>query len=373
MRSTSNASSSLRSGTLDFARRILMSEYFALILSVVYFLIIALIVPSMFSVRNLQNIFSNMWPLFTVAIGQTFVLLLGGIDLSQASILSLTSVVGTAFICRAANPDTLGTSPLWGWFLTENGGPLATTPDLLATVVGILIMLAAGTLIGLINGNLIARLSMSPFMVTLISKMFFSALAIFITKSRNIMFLPESFENLGYEAVGFLPYSFFIAIVLGLLAHFILTFTVRGRQIYSTGVNQRTALISGISTVRTQIFVYGFSGFCAAIGAVLYSSRLMQGRPTLGDAMFNDIMAATVIGGTSMYGGKGKVTWTLFGVLFYTILATSLQQLKLDNFTIDIVKGGVILLAATLDAVRSMLQKNLTVSTHEVTGKKVSA
>ena len=110
------------SGTAHFARKLLMSEYFALILSVVYFLVIACIVPSMFSVRNMQNIFSNMWPLFTVAIGQTFVLLLGGIDLSQSSIMSLTSVMGTIFICRSANPDTLGTSPLWGWFLTENGG-----------------------------------------------------------------------------------------------------------------------------------------------------------------------------------------------------------------------------------------------------------
>ena len=360
------------SGTAHFARKLLMSEYFALILSVVYFLVIACIVPSMFSVRNMQNIFSNMWPLFTVAIGQTFVLLLGGIDLSQSSIMSLTSVMGTIFICRSANPDTLGTSPLWGWFLTENGGPFANAPDLVATLIGIAIMLIVGILIGFINGNLIARLDMPPFMVTLISKMFFSALAILITKSRNVMFLPKSFEDLGYEAISFIPYSFFIAVLLGIVAHFILTYTVRGRHIYSTGVNKKASQVSGISTIKTQIFVYSFSGFCAALASVLYSARMMQGRPTLGDAMFNDIMAATVIGGTSMYGGKGKVTWTLFGVLFYTSLSTSLQQLKLDNFTIDIVKGGVILLAATLDAVRSQMQRNLIIPVEKNSRKEVA-
>jgi ribose transport system permease protein len=117
--------------------------------------------------------------------------------------------------------------------------------------------------------------------------------------------------------------------------------------------------------------VYAFSGFCAAVGSVLYSGRLMQGRPTMGATMLLDIMAATVIGGTSLFGGKGKVTWTLYGVLFYTILATSLQQLKLDNFTIDIVKGFIILAAATLDAVRSSLRKTSTTAPAP-DGKKVA-
>lgn len=353
-------------------KKLLMSEYFALILSVVYFLVIAAFVPSMFSARNMRNIFSNMWPLFTIAVGQTFVLLLGGIDISQSAIMSVTSVIGAVFVCRSANPDTLGTSPLWGWFLTENGGPFANVPDVPATLIAILIMVFVGTLIGFINGNLIARLNMPPFMVTLISKMFFEALAILITKSRNVMCLPTSFEDLGYEAVGFLPWSFFFAIVLAIVAHFLLTYTIRGRHIYSVGVNPKAAKVSGISTVKTNIFVYSFSGFCAALGAVLYSARMMQGRPSLGSNMFNDIMAATVIGGTSMYGGKGKITWTLFGVLFYTILSTSLQQLKLDNFTIDIVKGVVILLAATLDAVRSRMQREIIVSVDENKGKKVT-
>lgn len=346
-----------RSGIKDFASRLIMSEYFILVLSVVYFFIIAAIVPSMLKTNNLRNIFSNMWPLFTIAIGQTFVLLLGGIDLSQTSIMALTSVIGAAFMCQGANPNVLGNSPLWGWFLTAEGGPLTNIPDMAATIIAIAIMLIVGTAIGFINGTLISRLRMPPFMVTLISQMFFSALAIFITKSQNIIFLPMPFEDLGGTAIGFIPYSFFVAVVLGIVAQIILSFTLRGKFIYATGANIRAAKVSGVATQKTTVFVYSFSGFCAAVGSVLYSARLMMGRPTLGATMLMDVMAATVIGGTSLAGGKGKVTWTLYGVLFYTILSTSLQQLRLDNFTIDIVKGIVILLAATLDAVRQEITR----------------
>ena len=151
-----------------------------------------------------------------------------------------------------------------------------------------------------------------------------------------------------------------MAVAVAGLAQFLLSKTLRGRYIYATGGNIRAARVSGVPTAKITIFVYAFSGFCAAVGSVLYSGRLMQGRPTMGSTMLLDIMAATVIGGTSLFGGKGKVTWTLYGVLFYTILATSLQQLKLDNFTIDIVKGAIILAAATLDAVRSQLRKKST-------------
>ncbi len=353
-----------------FTTKLLMSEYFVLALSVIYFFVIAAIVPSMLSPHNLSNIFSNMWPLFAIAVGQTFVLLLGGIDLSQTSVMAVTSVIGAAFMCSAANPAVLGNSPLWGWFLTENGGPLVNLPGPAITLIGIAIMLLIGTLIGTVNGTLIAKLNMPPFMVTLIAQMFYSALAIYITKSQNIMFLPESFENLGSESIGFFPYSFFVAVALAAVAQFILSLTLRGKYIYATGGNIRAARVSGVPTGKITVFVYAFSGFCAAVGSVLYSGRLMQGRPTMGATMLLDIMAATVIGGTSLFGGKGKVTWTLYGVLFYTILATSLQQLKLDNFTIDIVKGAIILAAATLDAVRSSLRKTSTTAPAPE-GKKV--
>ncbi|MDR1899105.1 MAG: ABC transporter permease [Treponema sp.] len=356
----------------DFLARLLISEFFVLVLGVVYFFLISAFVPTMLNINNIRNIFSNMWPLFAIAIGQTFVLLLGGIDLSQTSVMALSSVIGAVLMTRSANPDVLGNSPLWGWFLTENGGPLAAYPQLVSTLLGIGAMLVTGLIIGTINGVLIAKLSMPPFMVTLIAQMFYSALAILITKSQNVMGLPDSFCVIGAGRIGFIPYSFFVAVALAAAAQFVLSRTVRGRWIYSTGANIRAAKVSGVPTVNTTVFVYAFSGFCAAAGSVLYSGRLMMGRPTLGANILMDIMGATIIGGTSLFGGKGKITWTLFGVLFYTIMTTSLTQLRLDAFTIDVVKGLIILAAGTMDVMRTHIQRRVTIAAAPAAGRKVA-
>jgi ribose transport system permease protein len=285
--------------------------------------------------------------------------------------MALTSVIGAVLMSRAANPDVLGNSPLWGWFLTEAGGPFGAYPEALAAILGIVIMLGVGISVGIANGMLIAKLNMPPFMVTLIAQMFFSALAILITKSQNVMGLPDAFINIGFGRIGFIPFSFFIALLLTVAAHFLLTRTVRGRWIYSTGANRRAAKVSGVPTENTIIFVYAFSGFCAAVGSILYSGRLMQGRPTLGANILMDIMGATIIGGTSLFGGKGKITWTLFGVLFYTIMTTSLTQLRLDAFTIDVVKGLIILAAGTMDVLRTRIQRQTTVTASN-TGKRAA-
>jgi ribose/xylose/arabinose/galactoside ABC-type transport system permease subunit len=202
--------------------------------------------------------------------------------------------------------------------------------------------------------------------------MFYSALAILITKSQNVMGLPDSFCVIGAGRMGFIPYSFFIAIALAVAAQFVLSRTVRGRWIYSTGANIRAARVSGVPTVNTSVFVYAFSGFCAAVGSVLYSGRLMMGRPTLGANILMDIMGATIIGGTSLFGGKGKITWTLFGVLFYTIMTTSLTQLRLDAFTIDVVKGLIILAAGTMDVMRTRIQRRATVVAASAAKKKAA-
>lgn len=352
-----------------FLTKLMISEYFVLILSIVYFLIISMIVPSMLSTNNLKNIFSNIWPLLAVAIGQTFVLLLGGIDLSQISVISLTSVLGTMLISGGFNPDKFQKSPLWGLLIKEGGGVLSKYPEAAAVVLSILVMLLLGTAIGFLNGILIAKIKMPPFMVTLIAQMLFAAVALYITQSQNIVNLPDSFVAIGFEGVGFIPYALFVTVGLVLIAHFLLSKTIVGRWIYSTGANMRASRVSGVPTIKITVFVYAFSGFCSAVAALLYSGRLMMGRPTLGENMLMDIIGATVIGGTSMFGGKGKVVWTLYGVLFYCILTTSLTQLKLDAFTVNVVKGMVILLAAVLDVTRTKMQQHVVVHTKKKGGK----
>ncbi len=128
-----------------------------------------------------------------------------------------------------------------------------------------------------------------------------------------------------------------------------------GRWFYATGSNQRTSKVSGVPVARVIIMAYVLSGMFAAMGAVFYSARLGAGRPTLGATLLLDVVGATVIGGTSLFGGKGKIMWTVFGVLFFVLLDNSLNLLNLSFYWVQIVKGSVILLAATLDVLRTRL------------------
>jgi ribose/xylose/arabinose/galactoside ABC-type transport system permease subunit len=334
-------------------RRLLLSEYFVLYLSIIYFLVLWPFIPRIASPQNLGNIFSNMWPLLAVAIGQTFVLIVAGIDLSQSSIIALVSVIGAAIMTTQLDPVLFEKSPLWGVFLNETGGPLAGS--WLALPIALIVMLAVGALIGLWNGTAVARLKMPPFMVTLVGMMFFSAAAIFLTKSENIIHLPNAYVAIGQGQISFIPYSFFVVGALAIAAQWLLSRTVLGRWFYAVGTNIRTAAVSGVPVARVIITAYVLSGFFAAVGSILYSARLAAGRPTLGATLLLDVVGATVIGGTSLSGGKGKIMWTVFGVLFFVLLDNSLNLLNLSFFWVQIVKGSVILLAAGLDVARTRL------------------
>lgn len=337
----------------DILKRLLLSEYFILYLSIAYFLVLAPFVANLASLENMKNVVSNMWPLFAIAIGQTVVLIIAGIDLSQTSIMGMTSVVGALIMSSGFNPVLFSKSPVWGWLINENGGPLANRGA--AVPVALLAMVITGIAIGVFNGVAITKLRMTPFMVTLVAQMFFGAFAIYITKSQNVIKLPEAYKVIGSGGISFLPYAMLVALALAVIAHVLLSKTMLGRWLYSVGTNTKASLTSGVPTSRVIIFAYAFSGFCAAVASILYSSRLEMGRPTLGANILMDIIGATVIGGTSMFGGKGKVKWTLFGVLFFVLLSNTLNLLNLSYFTINIVKGAVILLAALIDVTRTRI------------------
>lgn len=356
-----------------FLRRLLLSENFVLYLIIVYFLVLVPFLPTLSNPRNLSNLLSNTWPLFAVAIGQTFVLIIAGIDLSQGSIMGLTSVAGATIMATAVNADVLFKSPLWGTVLTENGGLLANHP--FSVLIGVLVMVLIGALIGFFNGYAISKFNMPPFMVTLVGLIFFSAFAIYLTQSENIRNLPESYIALGKGDIvsvyfgeqaesqiprrdihSFVTYPMVISLALAFVAHQLLSRTVFGRHVYAIGTNREAAEISGVPTTRVIVMVYVFSGICAAIASILFSARLEAGRPTLGEGtQLLDIIGATVIGGTSLFGGKGKIQWTFYGVLFFVLLSNTLNLMNLSTFQIDMVKGVVILAAAVIDVTRRRL------------------
>jgi len=354
-------------------RRLLLSEYFVLYLTIAYFAAVAVFFPALAEPRNISNQLSNVWPLLAVAIGQTFVIIIAGIDLSLGATMGLASVAGAVVMAGSADKLLLGGSPLWGTALTEAGGLLANHPW--APAAAMATMLLVGVLVGLVNGYFIARFRMPAFMMTLVALMFCSSLAIWITQSQNIVDLPEAFTRLGSgdlvsfyfgematpeirrrDILPFVTYPTLIALALAVGAHLLLSRTIFGRHVYAIGNNARAAEISGVPMRRTIIAVYAFAGFCAGVAAILYSARLEGGRPTIGGgSALLDIIGATVIGGTSLSGGKGKVPWTFVGVLFFVLLSNTLNYMRLSAFHIDVVKGAIILAAALLDVLRTRL------------------
>lgn len=316
--------------TAPGALRVFASESLVLGLSVIYFLAMLPFTPGLASPENLRNVLSSLLPLFIVSLGQTVVLIGGGIDLSVTSIIALASITGAGLM----NSST-------GWLA---GSPWAVP-------AGILAMLAAGALLGAANGTAVTRLRMPPFIVTLTSMMFFSGFAIWITQSRNIGNLPPSFNAIGAR----LGPAFAVTLLVAAGVHLGLSRALPGRWLYATGQNAKAALISGVPVRSVILGSYVLSGICAAVAAVLYTGRLETGSPVLGQRILLDVIGATVIGGASLYGGKGKVLWTLSGALFLTLLDNSLNLLNLSYFTIMIAKGAVILLAALADTLRHRL------------------
>ncbi|MBX3744860.1 MAG: ABC transporter permease [Verrucomicrobiae bacterium] len=310
------------------ALRLIRSEYLVLLLSGALVVALGPFTPGLVSAGNLVNLLGNLAPLLIVAVGLTVVLIAGGIDLSVTSVIALTSVVGGMVM----NGET-------GWL---RGHPAAVP-------VGTLLMLTLGGLMGAGNGFAVTRLRMPPFMVTLTSMMFLSGLAIWLTRSRNIPGLPPAFTILGGPVWISLP----IAAAFAGVAHLMLSRSMFGRWLHAVGHNPRTAHVSGVPVEGVVTMAYVVSGIFAAAASVLYTARLETASPVLGQRILLDVIGATVIGGTSLFGGKGKVLWTLFGVLFLTLLDNALNLLDLSYFTIMIVKGLVILMAAVLDVGRS--------------------
>ncbi len=310
--------------------RSLRARHLVLWLAVVYFAALAPFTPGLASQGNLVEILRTLLPLFIVAAGQMVVLITGGIDLSVCSIMALSSVLGALTM----NSDS-------GWLA---GSPVAVP-------VGVAVMLLSGAGVGLLNGLAVAWCRMPPFMVTLATMMFVSGLAVWITHSATIYNLPPAFNALG----GRVGPSMGIAVALGLILHVLLTRSLGGRWLYAVGHNARAALVSGVRVGTVTTGAYVASGLCAGLAAVLYTGQAETGSPVLGQRLLLDIIAGTVIGGASLFGGRGTVLGTACGVLFIKLLDNSLNLLNLSLFAITMVKGGVILLAALLDSLRLKL------------------
>jgi len=325
----------------EFLRRLLLSDSLILLLCAAYFLIMIPLVPNWTSAASMSNVLQAMLPLFVVAVGQMFVLIIAGVDLSVTAIVGLVAVVGASI-------------------MTSHDGYLSG--HALALPVAIIAMLATGSTIGLINGVSVAWGGMPSFMVTLATGMFFAGAAIwynvFHTETSSIAGLPRSFTVLANDSIPRVPNSLWLVAVAGLVAHMLLRHTVFGRELYAIGLNREAARVSGVRVQHTIVCAFVICAVFATIGGIVYTAQQETGDPRMGQRILLDVIGAAVIGGTSLFGGKGVVVWTLFGVLFLTLIDASLAMLGIADAYVLVAKGGVILFAATLDALRHLLLGN---------------
>jgi ribose transport system permease protein len=252
----------------------------------------------------------------------TLVILLGGIDLSAGSVLALSSVIIAS--------------------LLTSGMPAG-----LATLAG----LVAGGLMGLVNGLVISKGKVAPFIATLGSMTVLRGLALVLSNGSPLSSFNSDFFSLlggGYVA-RLVPIPVVLMLVMFAIFWVLLRKTVFGRHIYATGGNAESAKLSGVKVDRIQLYVYTISGVMAALAGVVLTSRLNSAQPTAGTGYELDAIAAVVLGGTSLTGGRGWIFGTLVGALLIGVLNNGLNLLDVSSFYQQVIKGGVILLAVLID------------------------
>lgn len=295
----------------------------ALIILIVF---VSVLNPAFLQVNNLLNLMRQLIINGFIALGMTFVILTGGIDLSVGSTLALTSAIFAG--------------------LLQGGMP---------TILAILISLGLGLILGLLNGILITKGKLAPFIVTLATMTIFRGLTLVYMDGRPIAGPKDdfAFQFLGKGQFFGIPFQVILFIITYLILWILLTKTSYGRKIYAVGGNEKASFISGIKIDKVKILVYVISALMAVLSGLVLTSRLNSAQPTAGSAYEMDAIAAVVLGGTSMTGGSGSLTGTLIGILILGVLNNGLNLLGVSSFYQQIVKGVVILIAVLIDRKRN--------------------
>jgi ribose transport system permease protein len=283
-------------------------------------IVLWILTPHFLTISNLLNIAEQATIIAIVAVGMTFVIITGGIDLSVGSVLAFAGVVMASAL--------------------HSGVPLP-----LALLIG----LGVGLLCGLVNGLLITIGRLPPFIATLGMMSVARGAALMFTEGRPISGFPENFRSLATGEVLRIPTPVVIMIVVYIIAHFVLRRTKLGRYTYAIGGNEEAALLSGINVRVYKTMVYGIAGMLAGLAAILLTARLNSAQPIAGMSYELDAIAATVIGGTSLLGGEGTVVGTLIGALIMAVLRNGLNLLSVSSFFQQVVIGSVIILAVLID------------------------
>ena len=298
-------------------------------------LLFAVIAPRFASYANLTNILTQISINTVISVGMTFVILLGGIDLSVGSVLALATVVA-------------------GLVITNKSLPVS-----LAIVSAVLSSVGVGALCGLFNGFVSERWKIHSFIVTLGMLNIARGAALQVSGSRTIFMFPDGFNRFGTQTVMGIPVIFILALVFVLIGNFILRQSVFGRLIYAIGNNEEAVRLSGHNTSVYKVAAFTICGATVGAAAIMYMLRLNIASPILGVGFELNAIAAVVIGGTSMSGGKGSLIGTFLGASIMGVLNNGLLLLGMGDFARQIVTGLIIVAAVVIDTYRAGFLKRV--------------
>ncbi|MDN7244957.1 ABC transporter permease subunit [Planococcus sp. 1R117A] len=307
----------LKTGNQSVLQKI--APFIGLILIII---IISILEPRFLAANNLLNVLRQVSMNALIAFGMTFVILTGGIDLSVGSILALTGAVTAGMMASGMDP-------------------------ILAMLLGLLL----GAVLGAINGIIIAKGKVAPFIATLATMTIYRGLTLVYTEGRPISGLGDSmaFQMLGKGYFLGIPIPVVTMLISFGILYFILKKTTFGRRVFAVGGNEEASILSGINADRIKIYVYALVGLLAGLASLILTSRLNSAQPTAGEMFELDAIAAVVLGGTSLTGGRGWIVGTLIGALIIGVLNNGLNLIGVSSFFQQVVKGAVILLAVLLD------------------------
>jgi len=284
----------------------------------------AVLTPNFLTQNNLVNVVRQASINIVLAAGMTFVILTGGIDLAVGSVLGFTAVIAVA----------VSLVPALGWAAV----PLA---------------LLAGLLVGVLTGMTVAYVGLPPFIVTLGTYTAIRGAAYLVAGGTTVINSKIGFAWIGNGYLGPVPWLVIIALLTIAISAFILHSTVLGVHVYATGGNAQAARLTGIPVPLVLIFAYGVSGLLSGLGGVMSASRLYSAQGQLGIGYELDAIAAVILGGTSFSGGIGTVFGTLIGALIIAVLNNGLTLMNVSFYWQLVIKGAVIVLAVTLDRLRT--------------------
>jgi ribose/xylose/arabinose/galactoside ABC-type transport system permease subunit len=280
-------------------------------------------------INNILNIFLQSAIMGVVSIGMTYVIITAGIDLGVGSVVAVTGMIIASMV--------------------NSGVPIIVT-----ILVGLLIGMACG----IINGFFITRFNLAPFIVTLGMMAAARSITLVYSDAQTISVYKDPFlQLLRTGSVVGIPVMILITIVLFLIANYILSNTVFGRHVYAIGSNKKAANVSGINVKRIEMMVYIIAGILAGVGGLMMTARLGSGTPLAGVNLELMAIAAVVIGGTSLSGGRGTIFGTLIGVLLINVLNTGMNLMNISSNYQGLIMGSVIILAALIDSLSNRKSK----------------